>query len=579
LNLLSKIQYLTILCLIGYGFSSAVSMVWAAATPTAAQENTAESTVNPSRVGESLIAPTQQAGYSTKTPSIETPPEPQPLIEGAEKIKLTLNKVIINGATIYSSNELQSIFTPYNHKEITLAKLLILVDSITNKYRNDGYILSKAYLPPQEIKEGVVQVNVIEGYIAKIEVTGKPQWVDPIVLKYGKRVRNIIPLKMSDLEHYLLLMNDLPGTDVKSVLIPSKTQIGAADLNLVTTFKVIQGSIAYDNFSSRYLGPREVTLGAQLNSLFSSGDSNLLRGIVSTNTREMKYFQFTHDQPAGNSGARINFGGYYTQTAPGSSLQSLDVVGRSKYAYIGANYPVIRSRTKNVTLLGSFNYSNTKSTLLAAPFYNDRVRYLNLFGQFENADSWRGINLVGLGVQKGFDILNASSHGDLSRPDGHANFTLFNANIMRLQGIVNHLSIWVAGQGQTALVPLLSGQQFGFGGPDYGRSYDPSEIVGDRGLAGKFELRVDTNPEWRLLKSTQFYIFYDIGAVWNIDTTNQAAKISASSAGYGVRFTILKNVNGNLYMAKPLTKTIASLVAVGQTGWGPRGFFSINLSF
>ena len=566
-----------LLCLAGYGFSHPFSSAYAAVTSPA--QATAEGTVNPSRVGESFIAPTQQPTRSARAPSIQAPSESQPLIEGAEKIKLTLNKVIISGNTVYSSAELQAIFLPYYHQEITLAKLLVLVDNLTNKYRNDGYILSKAYLPPQEIKEGVVQVNVIEGYIAKVEVTGQPQWVDPIVLKYGKRVQNVIPLKMADLEHYMLIMNDLPGTDVKSVLVPSKTKVGAADLNLVTEFKVLQGYLAYDNFSSRYLGPREVTLGAQINSLLFSGDTNLLRAITSTQTREMKYFQFTHDQAAGSSGARVNIGGYYTQTAPGSSLESLDVVGRSKYVYLGANYPIIRSRTKNLTLQGTFNYSNTVSTILAAPFYNDRVRYLNLSGQFERSDSWRGINLFGLGVQRGFDILNASTSGDLSRPDGRANYTLFNVNVMRLQGIVNHLSVLVAGQGQTSLVPLLSGQQFGFGGPDYGRAYDPSEIVGDRGLAGKVELRVDANPEWFLLKSTQFYIFYDIGAVWNIDTTNQAAKVSASDAGYGVRFTILKNVNGNLYMAKPLTKTIASLVAVGQTGRGPRGFFSINLNF
>ena len=535
--------------------------------------------MNPSRVGESLITPTQQPTRSARAPSIEAPSEPQPLIEGAEKIKLILNQVNISGATVYSSSQLQAIFSPYYHHEITLAKLLVLVDTVTNKYRNDGYILSKAYLPPQEIKGGIVQVNVIEGYIHQVEVTGKPQWVDPVVLKYGKKVQNIIPLQIADLEYYMLLMNDLPGTDVKSVLVPSKKQIGAADLHLVTEFHLLQGSIAYDNFSSRYLGPREVTLGAQVNSLFRSGDSNLLRAIASPNTREMKYFQFTNDQPLGSSGGRFNLGGYYTQTAPESSLESLEVVGRSQYAYMGVNYPVIRSRTKNFTLQGMFNYSNTKSTILSAPFYNDRVRYLNLSGQFERADSWRGINLLGLGVQKGLDILNASTSGDLSRPDGRANFTLFTANAMRLQGIVNRLSLLAAVQGQTSLVPLLAGQQFGFGGSEYGRGYDPSEIVGDRGLAGKFELRLDTNPEWVLLKSTQFYIFYDIGVVWNIDTTNQAAKVSASSAGYGVRFGIIKNVNANLYMAKPLTKTVASLVAVGQSGWGPRGFFSINLSF
>lgn len=547
-----------------------------AATPTPAEQ--AQGTVNPSRVGEFLAAPTQQPAYSAKAPTIESPEKPQPLIAGAEKIKFKLTKVIINGTNVYPPQALQAIFQPYYDKEISLAKLLELVDQVTNKYRNEGYVLSKAYLPPQEIKGGIVTINVIEGFIDQVRVSGRPRGVARIVLDYGKRAQEDVPLQMDNLERYMLLMNDLPGTNVKAVLQPSKTKTSAADLDLITQFYFLQASVAYDNFNSRYLGPRDITLSTQLNSLIRSGDMNLLRAITGTSTREMKYFQFLHDEPMGSAGLHGLLGGYYTQTNPGSSLEDLDVVGRSKFAYFGVTYPIIRSRSQNLSLQSTFNYSNTVSTLLDAPFYNDRVRYFSFNGSYERADSWRGVNALSLGFQQGLDILHASEGGDLSRPHGHSNFNLITFNVMRLQGIVKHITMFFAAQGQTTVMPLLSGQQFGFGGPDFGRGYDPSEIVGDRGLAGKAEFRVDATPDWYLLQTAQFYVFYDIGGIWNMDTSNQVAKNSATSTGFGVRYTIFKRVNGQLYFAKPLTHKVASLVAVGQSGEAMRGFFSISLA-
>ncbi len=275
--------------------SSFYSVSYAAETPIARANSSIVGTVNPTRVGEFLSEPAQRTTAAAHTPRVEAPQETQPAIPGAEKIKLTLIKVIIEGSTVYSDAELQAIFKPYYHHEITLAKLLALVDTVTNKYRNDGYILSKAYLPPQQIKGGMVRINIIEGYVHHVQVTGKPQRVDPVVLAYGKQVQNKKPLKISELERYMLLMSDLPGTDVKAVLVPSKTQTGASDLDLITEYVPIQGSISYDNYNSRYLGPREVTLSLQANSFLKSGDMNLLRAVTSTQTREMKYLQFQHD--------------------------------------------------------------------------------------------------------------------------------------------------------------------------------------------------------------------------------------------------------------------------------------------
>src|SRR5690606_493539 len=112
---------------------------------------------------------------------------------------------------------------------------------ITNFYRNTGYILSRAILPPQHVKDGVVNVQIIEGFIDKVEVAGKPKNATCLVLGMGEQISKCPPLALSRMEKYLLLLNEVPGTQVRAVLSPSKSKAGAADLSLLTDVKTIGG--------------------------------------------------------------------------------------------------------------------------------------------------------------------------------------------------------------------------------------------------------------------------------------------------------------------------------------------------
>jgi len=66
-------------------------------------------------------------------------------------------------------------------------------------------------------------------------------------------------------------------------------------------------------------------------------------------------------------------------------------------------------------------------------------------------------------------------------------------------------------QAQYALEPLLATEQFAYGGAQQalGRAYDPAEIIGDRGMAGSLELRMNLSPEKRFWQAMQLYVFYD----------------------------------------------------------------------
>jgi len=493
-----------------------------------------------------------------------------------EKIHFKLTKVVFKGNTVFTTKDLQAIFQSSINQTISLGKLRSLVNEVTKKYRDAGYILSKAILPPQTIKGGIVEVQVIEGFIDRVIVKGNPGLAKSLIVRYGTSIARARPLQFHMLERDMLLINDLPGITTKAVITPSKNVPEAADLTLFVESRKATAFASYDNYGTRYIGPQETSLGATFNSAMYPGDSNSFRIVTVAQTNEMQFYEFIQTIPVGISGTKLTLGGNYSQTHPEFTLSGLQLIGRSQTLFTDLAYPVTRTRSKNILLHAGLNYQNVSSTILGFPFYADRIRSLIIGGKIDGVDSWSGYNTFGTDIEHGFAILGANYKPlDQSRPFGIPNFTKISANLSRLQGLSSRFSLLAAFKGQYAFNPLLAVEQYPYGGPDFGRGYDPSEIIGDDGLAGKLELRMDAAPELKLLQTIQYYVFYDGGLIWNRDTVDLPRKQSAFSAGVGARFMFIPQITGNFFIAKPLTLPVATIEQMGQNGNKCRVFFQI----
>lgn len=520
-----------------------------------------------------IPTPTKVTPLITDTATTHQP------VTGGSQLSFKLTHVIITGNTVFSTRSLECFFASAINKTISLAELQNRVKDISEKYRAAGYILSRAILPPQEIKNGIVRVKVLEGFISKVTVEGKPGLARCVVADYGRVVLRSRPLQIKVLERQVLLANDIPGISVQAVITPSKTIPASADLTLIANRKIFNGYVTYDDFSTRFLGPLETSWGGSVNSVFLPGDNNALHFATSSQTKELQFAEFVHTQAVGNQGSSFILGSNYTETRPGFSLEPLEIIGRSFSVYSSLTYPIIRSRTQNLFIRGSGNYQNVTSTILSVPFYQDRFRSLGIGGFYSTDDCLKGFNTLDFNVSHGFDILGANKHFFQSRPKGQSQYTKLIFNASRTQPFATRFSLYTALQSQYSFEPLLATEQFGYGGPLYGRGYGPSEIVGDRGLGGKVELRVDTAPELCLLKAVQYYVFYDAGIIWNIDKHNLPPEQSATSTGLGARFNFLPQLTGDLYIAKPLSRKAITLTPFGQNFYQARGFFQIALQF
>ncbi len=538
---------------------------------------------NAGRVGEQLAPPpTNEQVTQVTVPGFK----PGGVSASAYRTQFVLKELDVTGASVYGNQQIENMFRNYIGRTVSLADLQQMADTITLKYRNDGYVLTQAVVPAQNISSGVVTIRVVEGFVNHVDIQGDPKGARNLLQGYADKIMQARPLNIKQLERYVLLANDIPGMNVRAVLSPAAQSQdvlaptdavpGAANLTFVVQQHTAGGYFSFDNRGTRYLGPNEFNLGGNINSIFVSGDQTGVQGLLTSDLKELQYIRLYNSTPLNNEGLLLNLGASYSHSEPGFTLTPLDVVGTSKSASAGVSYPAIRSRVQSLYLNLGVDASNSTDNILGTQLYDDRLRSVRAGVNYNINDSWLGSNQIGGQVSQGLKAFGASPDNgmDVSRPFGQSDYTKFNMDLGRLQSLSHNFSLLVAGQGQYTPDSLLAEEQFGYGGINYGQAYDPSEIVGDRGAEGKAELRLDTQPNFKILRNIQYFTFYDIGKVWNVHSiTGVPSSASGASAGVGLRTNFTSFLTGTLEWAKPLTRDVAT---AGNEN--ARIFFSIGIA-
>ena len=494
-----------------------------------------------------------------------------------KKIRFILKEIVVKGSTVYSHNAFRRWQKRFIDKKVSLALIYRFAEKITAKYRNDGYLLSRAIVVPQNIKNGVVTIQIVEGYIGNLKIRGPVKGSKMFLKSYGKALLRSSPLKAKDLERYLLLIDDLPGVSVESVLVPSKNEPGASELILTLKHKDMDSNAGIDNRGTKFNGPIQMRGATNANSVMGFYDRLGIQGVLTSNPDELLFFNGFGEMPVSSEGTKIFISGSFSKSQPGSTLKQFKVEGNSNTFTVRASHPFIRSRGKNLKGYLGFTSRNSKTDLLNENITDDRLRILKLGMAYDFVDRLRGVNLFSLGLSKGMNIMDASGPGSLklSRADGRSDFTKLSGDILRLQELGPGWSLLTGVGWQYAFDSLLSSEEFGLGGPQYVRAYDPSEVTGDHGIAFKLELQKGVKTNWNYLKSLQSYLYFDHGTVALRNTTAvQDSSSSLTAVGLGMRGNINKWLSGYIEVGQPLSGDVS---AEGNSD--PRFFFSLNAHY
>jgi hemolysin activation/secretion protein len=493
---------------------------------------------------------------------------------------------VIDGMTQYTPEQMRSVVDAYVGREVTLEDLRMIADGIAGRYRADGHLLTRVLVPEQDVGSSTVRLVVVEGVIHEVRIEGHGAAPGSAILQgYAERIEQSRPLRMKDLERNLLLINDLGGVFAEATLVRSDRP-GGSDLVLRVAENRFGSSFAFENRGSRLIGPYRVLAQIGLSSLFGEYSSSSLRLATTGKDRELLFGAVNHSLPLGASGFTLELGANFANAEPG--LEDLREAGFSSQdelhtdswsASVGMSYPLVRSRATNLTGRLSLTASKGNTQLLGSRLSDDKLRAARLGFTFDFVDASSAVHLVDLEIAHGFDVLGASDESDererLSRAGGRTRFSKATAYVARLQPLTERVSILSAATGQYAFNRLLSAEGFGYGGDQFGRAFDASELFGDTGIAGKIELRYSAGSAGRDLGGYTPYLFYDVGKIWQRSgSEDEPDSESAASCGAGVRFVLTARVAGYLELAKPLGRDV-----IQEANRNARFFFGLSFQY
>ena len=539
-----------------------------AAAATAQQPPTRSA--DPAQIDNRLPVPTAPRGVQPSPPS--TVPSPVAPADAS----FVLAGIVIDGATVFSPTDFTPLYEPLLGRTIDRDDVSGLINAITAKYRDAGYILTRVLAPAQDTALGLLRIEVLEGYVERVAFEGEPGGGEAMLQAYAERIRRERPLTMATLERYLLLISDLPGLSVRSGVAPIGDRSAAHELLLQVDRDPAEGYLALDNRGTRSVGPLVGQAAARLNSPLGYNETLTLRAFtVPDAVEELRFSQARLQVPVGDDGITVAADVWRSQIEAGGQLAPFDVESMENRAAVELAYPWLRSRQLSLFVNAQFEYRDSEQDVFGFRFFEDKVRSLRVGLSLYVEDDWGGATSASATFSRGLQALGASQAGDrlLSRADGEPQYTKLTVDLAREQDLPGQFSVrgWLTGQATGNR--LLSSEEFRLGGGTFGRAYDPSELVGDEGVAAAVELRYDVAAPHEDVSGVQLFGFWDFGALWDDTLGIGTQRFSLASAGAGVRFTLFDRLAATLEVAKPLTRDVFE---EGDKDW--RAFFSLGLA-
>ncbi|HUQ25222.1 MAG TPA: ShlB/FhaC/HecB family hemolysin secretion/activation protein [Burkholderiales bacterium] len=445
------------------------------------------------------------------------PPEPKPALGNQPKLRVKVAGFTFTGNTLLPEGELKDKVQEFVGKDLNFEGLNDAATEVRAYYRSRGYFLAQAYLPEQTIRNGIVEITIIEGRWGIIELDKKPATrISTRLLAgiLGAHLHEGGIITETGLERPLLLINDLPDATVTTELRPSET-VGAANLrvNVDPGAGPITGFVDSDNHGNRFTGEYRFGFNLNWNQPAEWGDRLTVRGF--TTDEHMWYGRIAYDLPVGYWGTRIGASYSKFDYALGKDFAALLANGEGEVTTVYGSHSIVR--TRNTNLLLNFGTENKKlvdriqSTSPTTTTEQNIYTYkLGLVGDFRDGALGGGLNAYGISYIWGNLGTTAAAAGADTR-NTQGNFNKWNVDLRRQQRLTDDASVLLSVSGQIASKNLASAEKISLGGPNGVRAYPVGEATADSGLVSQTELRYIIPGTKILGGDLTFLSFFDYG--------------------------------------------------------------------
>lgn len=492
------------------------------------------------------------------------PPKVEEALPQVEK-KILIKEIKIVGNTLISNEYIKAITTKYENKELSINDLKNLCNEITYTYINKGFITSGAYIPPQDILENKLTINIVEGMFGQVSIQGNRFFKSSSLKKYfDERIQKYLNLK--DIEKAIKYLNKHPDRFVKATLMPG-AKPDTTDVVLdVKDKNPWHFEYNFTNRGTKYTGKRRYTTTLRNTNLLGYDDFFTLTyqmGERDAVIGESVDYNF----PINKYPTILGVYGTHLYSDLGRELKALDYEGMSFYAGAYVSHPLIATDTTKLDVRFAFDGKRVKNYILHELISHDELRVATLGLTFDKLDKF-GRTIFDQAFVFGLpNILGAMKPKDAwaSRFGAGGKFFKFNGTLTRVQKLPFSSFLLLTGRLQTVDDKLVYSEQMYIGGADTVRGYPELEFLGDYGYIVNTELRTPAFVIPRFIKlpfsheplkdRLQFAFFTDVGSVWTKNPEPETKKHnSLKGSGIGLRINLYDNLNGKIDWAFPLHK-------------------------
>ncbi|MBD2175318.1 ShlB/FhaC/HecB family hemolysin secretion/activation protein [Pseudanabaena sp. FACHB-1998] len=503
-----------------------------------------------------------------------TPQSPQVPPNSTSEL-IVVKQFAVIGSSIFSDQDFQVITQAYTNRPISIIELFEVRTQITELYIERGYITSGAYIPEQDLQSGIVQIQIIEGGIEELRVTGLNR-LNEGYIQSRIAIATTKPLNRNRLLEALQLLQINPLIESISANLSPSLQAGLNNLEIkVTEAKTFSTQIGFDNSRTPSVGSerRQIQMGEA--NLTGLGDR---LSLSYSNTNGSNAFDVSYTIPFNPYNGTISFNlGTSASNVIESPFNLLDIASNSRNYELTIRQPIFQNISQDLALGLTLNHRQSAASLLGGsiPFPSlgsdangqTKVTALRFFQEYVRRSAeevFAARSQLSLGLNALGATINAIA------PDGQ--FLAWRGQTQYVRLLAPETLLFLRADLQLSDRPLLSQEQISLGGQDNLRGYRQDALLSDNGLLLSAEVRIPVLRIPEISGLLQVVPFVDFGTVWNQLANPNPDPSTLASVGLGLRLQISDRLTMRLDLGIPLSRISADKKTLQENGI----YFSIS---
>ena len=485
-------------------------------------------TTNPARLNEPAPTPPLPDRVLPPLPPPEdllplpAPDEVPEALPGEVPNTILVKRFRVEGSTVFSAEDLARATAPFEGRNLSFAELLQVRSVITQLYVDRGYVTSGAYIPPQTMEEGVITIQVVEGSVEEINVSGTRR-LHPGYIRSRLAIAASTPLNTNRLLEGLRLLQLNPLVQTIAADLQAGTRPGTSLLQVqVQEADTFSADIVLNNGRSPSVGSFRRGVQVTEANLLGLGDG---LSVGYSNTDGSNQFNGSYTLPLNPRNGTLQFSfGTTSSHVIEPPFTRLNILANSRYYEITLRQPLYQTSTEELALGLTASRQESKAKLSpggnSQPFPSQgadedgrtRISALRFFQEWTKRSSsyvLAGRSQFSLGLDLFDSTVNESG------PDSRFFAWRGQGQWVRLLAPDTLLLVRADAQIATALVPL---EQFSLGGQDTLRGYRQDFLLSDNGALFSTEVRIPVLRVPQVQGILQVVPFIDIGTGWNSDS-------------------------------------------------------------